>query len=87
MLNKNITLKVGSDICMFCYTLMVSVKIRRIEYIIGDTNKIMEKEPKEIRNGGYAIMIVDLKKKNINIILVVVILIIIFLKSIWKTDC
>ena len=43
---------------------MVSIKIRQIEYIIDDTNKILEREPKEIRNGGYAIMIVDLKNKT-----------------------
>ena len=67
MLNKNIALKAGSDLCMFCYTLKAAVKIRKIEYIIDDTNKILEREPKEIRNGGYVIMILDLKKNSYEI--------------------
>ena len=58
MINKKATLKVGSAFHFFCYTLNAPIKVAKIEYLTDETNKILEKEPKEIKNGGYAIIII-----------------------------
>ena len=62
MINKNITLRIGSDLNLFCYTASIPVRIVKIEYIVDQANKILEKNPKEIKNGGYAILIIKIIK-------------------------
>ena len=66
MINKKATMRVGSDLKLFCYTLNEPVKIVKIEYLIDETNKIIEKEPKEIKNGSFAIIIINLIKSCYN---------------------
>ena len=58
MIKKKATLKVGSAFQFFCYTLNAPIKVVKIEYLINEANKILEKEPKNIKNGGYAIIII-----------------------------
>ena len=65
MINKKVTLRVGSDLNLFCYTASVPVRIVKIEYIIDEANKILDKNPKEIKNGGFAILIIKIIKKYI----------------------
>ena len=65
MINKKVTLRIGSDLNLFCYTASVPVRIVKIEYIIDEANKILEKNPKEIKNGGFAILIIKIIKKYI----------------------
>ena len=66
MINKKATLRVGSDLRLFCYTLNEPVKILKIEYLIDGANKIIEKDPKEIKNGSFAIIIINLIKSGYN---------------------
>ena len=65
MINKKVTLRIGSDLNLFCYTASVPVRIVKIEYIIDEANKILDKNPKEIKNGGFAILIIKIIKKYI----------------------
>lgn len=66
LINKKVTLKIGSDLTLFCYTLNIPIKIAKIEYIVDEANKILEKEPKEIKNGGYAIIIINIMDKKLH---------------------
>jgi len=63
LINKKIRLNNNSDLVLFCYTLNVPIKIEKIEYLVDEANKILEKEPKEIKYGEYAIIIINLNKK------------------------
>ena len=63
MINKKIRLSNNSHLVLFCYTLNVPIKIEKIEYLVDEANKILEKEPKEIKYGEYAIIIINLNKK------------------------
>ena len=64
MINKKSVLRIGSDLTLYSYSLNVPIKIKKIEYLIDRTDKILEKEPKEIKNGEYAIIIINLIKKE-----------------------
>ena len=64
MINKRVHLRIGSVFTLFCYNVNVPVKITKIEYIIDEANKILEKEPKEIDFGQRAIIIITLIKKK-----------------------
>ena len=73
VVHKNRNVRVGSDLTLFCYTTHVNVRILKIEYIIDRANKILEKEPKEIKNGCFAILLIKIirnnfpdKKNNVN---------------------
>ena len=59
MINKDTKLKIGSVLTLFCYTLNVPIKIIKIEYLVDETNKILEKEPREIKNGERAFIIIN----------------------------
>ena len=59
IMNDNATLRVGSSFMFFCYTLNLPVKIVKMEYILDETDKIIEKDPEEISNQGYAIIIIQ----------------------------
>ena len=63
MINKKATLRIGSDLILYSYTLNVPIKITKLEYIVDRVDKILKKEPDEIKNGEYAIIIINLKKK------------------------
>ena len=58
IINKKVTLRIGSSFSFFCYTLNKPVKIVKIEYDMDETNKIFEKDPEEIKYGECAIMII-----------------------------
>ena len=66
MINKDTKLKIGSVLTLFCYTLNVPIKIIKIEYLVDETNKILEKEPREIKNGERAFIIINviIKEKD-----------------------
>ena len=64
IINKKVTIRIGSTFTFFCYTLNVPIKIIKIEYLIDGANKILGKEPKEIKNGEYAIIIINIQKKK-----------------------
>ena len=64
MMNKNIKIKVGSNFYLFSYTLSTPIKVIKIEYLVDDANRILEKEPKEIKNGERAIIIIQVMKKK-----------------------
>ena len=65
MMNKNTKIKVGQDFTLFSYTLNILIKIIKIEYLVDETNKILEKEPNEIKNGERAFVVIQvIKKKN-----------------------
>ena len=64
MIHKKSTLKIGSNLTLYSYSLRVPIKIKKIEYLIDGSDKILEKEPKEIKNGEYAIIIINLIKKD-----------------------
>ncbi len=70
VVHKNKNVKVGSDLTLFCYTTHVNVRILKIEYIIDGANKILEKDPKEIKNGCLAILLIKIirhyEKNNVN---------------------
>ena len=65
IMNDNATLRVGSSFMFFCYTLNLPVKIVKMAYILDETDKIIEKDPKEICNQGYAIIIIQFMEKLI----------------------
>jgi len=44
MMNKDTKIKVGSDFILFSYTLNTPVKIIKIEYLVDEANRILEKE-------------------------------------------
>ena len=60
MIDKNRKLRIRSALTLFCYTFNVPIKIIKIEYIVDKTNKILVKEPKEIKNGERAFIIIKL---------------------------
>ena len=61
MIDKNTELRIRSALTLFCYTFNVPIKIIKIEYIVDRrTNKILEKEPKKIKNGERAFIIIKL---------------------------
>ena len=62
MINKKSTLRIGSDLTLYSYTINVPIKITKIEYLVDGADKILEEEPIEIKNGDYAIIIVKLIK-------------------------
>ena len=62
MINKKSTLRIGSDLTLYSYTINVPIKITKIEYLVDGVDKILEEEPIEIKNGDYAIIIVKLIK-------------------------
>ena len=64
MVRKNKNVKVGSDLTLFCYTTYVNVRILKIEYIVDRANKILEKDPKEIKNGCFAILLIKIIGNN-----------------------
>ena len=65
MMNKNTKIKVGHDFTLFSYTLNIPIRIIKIEYLVDETNKILEKEPNEIKNGERAFVVIQvIKKKN-----------------------
>ena len=64
VVNKKATLKIGNVLTLFCYTLNVPIKIVKLEYIVDDVNKIIEKEPKEIHYETYGIAIIKIIKKD-----------------------
>ena len=61
-INKKVTLRIDSDLTLFSYTLNVPIKIKKIEYIIDKSNKILQKKPKEMKNVDFAFIIIELKK-------------------------
>ena len=63
MINEKIKLRICSDLVLFSYTLYAPIKIAKIEYLVDEANKILEKEPEEIKNGEYAIIIINLNEK------------------------
>ena len=65
MMNKDTKIKVGSDFILFSYTLNTPVKIIKIEYLVDEANRILEKEPNEIKNGERAFVIIRvIRTKN-----------------------
>ena len=64
IVNKKTTLKIDRVLTLFSYTLNVPIKIVKIEYIVDEVNKIIEKDPKEIRYGAYGIAIINFVKKD-----------------------
>ena len=64
-LNDNCSLRVGSNLDLFCYTTKVTVRIAKIEYIIDKANKILEKNPEEIKKGDIAMLIIKRIKRNV----------------------
>ena len=63
LLNKKATLRIGSVYNLFSYNISVPIKVEKIEYLVDEANKILEKEPKEIQ-GGYAIVIINIIKST-----------------------
>ena len=64
VVHKNTHVRVGSDLTLFCYTTRVNVRILKIEYIVDRANKILEKGPKEIKNGCFAILLIKIFRNN-----------------------
>jgi len=61
MMNKNIKIKVGSEFSnftLFSYTLNTPIKVIKTEYLVDEANRILEKEPKEIKYGDHAFIII-----------------------------
>ena len=65
MINKKVTLRANSDLHLFCCTTSVPIRIVKIEYIINEVNQILEKDAEEIKNGGFAIIIIKIIKKYV----------------------
>ena len=65
MMNKNAKIKVGSYFTLFSYTLNTPIKIIKIEYLVDEINRILEKEPSEIKSGERAFVIIQIIKKKI----------------------
>ena len=64
VINVRNSIKVGYCPTMFCHTKHICVKFIKILYKIdGRTNKIMEKNPIEIKNGERAVVIFELNTK------------------------
>ena len=64
MMNKNTKIKVGSVFNLFSYTLNTLIKIKKIEYLVDGANRILEKEPNEIKNGERAFVIIQIIQKT-----------------------
>ena len=64
IVNKKATLKIGNVLTLYCYTLNVPIKIVKLEYIVDEVNKIIEKDPKNISYGRYGIAIIKIIKKD-----------------------
>ena len=63
MMNKNTIIKIGSVFTLFSYTLNTPIKIIKIEYLVDEANRILEKEPREIKNTERAFVIIQINKK------------------------
>ena len=48
---------------MFYSTTNAQIRIEKIEYIVDDANKILEKNPKEIKKEGFDIFLIKIIKK------------------------
>ena len=66
MINKKVSIRIGSVLTLFCYTQNILIKIEKIEYLVSEADKILEKEPKEIHCGESAIFIMKLIKRELN---------------------
>ena len=64
MVNKNTKIKVGFVFNLFSYTLNTLIKIKKIEYLVDGGNRILEKEPNEIKNGERAFVIIQIIQKT-----------------------
>ena len=60
MVNKKAALKNGYTLTFFCYSLNLPINIKKIEYLVDGANKILKKEPEEIKYGNYAIVIIEI---------------------------
>ena len=60
MVNKKVALKNGYTLTFFSYSLNIPVNIEKIEYLIDGSNRILKKEPEEIRYGNHAIVTIDI---------------------------
>ena len=65
MMNKDTKIKVGSTFTLFSYTLNTPIKIIKIEYLVDEANKILEKDPTEIKSGERAFVIIHVIKRNV----------------------
>jgi elongation factor 1-alpha len=66
MLNKKARLRSGYTLTLFSYSLNAPINIEKIEYLVDGANKILKKDPEEIKFGEYAIVKIDLKTLNPN---------------------
>ena len=64
MLNKKAHLRKGYTLTLFSYSLNAPVNIEKIEYLVDGANRIIKKDPEEIKFGEYAIVKIDLKTLN-----------------------
>ena len=64
MLNKKALLRKGYTLTLFSYSLNAPVNIEKIEYLVDGANRILKKDPEEIKFGEYAIVKIDLKTLN-----------------------
>ena len=60
MINKKASLKLGFTLTLFCYSISIPVKLSLLEYLVDGGNRILQKEPKEIKYGSYAIVTIDI---------------------------
>ena len=63
--NKDTKIKVGSTFTLFSYTLNTPIKIIKIEYLVDEANKILEKDPTEIKSGERAFVIIHVIKRKV----------------------
>ena len=56
---KYIPLKVGDCLTLYSYTSNILIQIENIEYLVDQEDKILEKEPKKIFYGDYAIITIN----------------------------
>ena len=64
MLNRKASLKLGYTLTLFCYSINFPVNISKLEYLVDGANRILQKEPKEIKYGNYAIVTIDIIQEN-----------------------
>ena len=64
MLNRKVSLKLGYTLTLFCYSISFPVNISKLEYLVDGANRILQKEPKEIKYGNYAIVTIDIIQEN-----------------------
>ena len=71
MINKKASLKLGFTLTLFCYSISIPVKLSLLEYLVDGGNRILQKEPKEIKYGSYAIVTIDIIQEKTEVISVI----------------